>query len=206
MESNETDAASGPERPERPEPPGSGRRQSPDDVRRALALADEAGRRLATGLRLPAGTLPMLGAAIAVQVATAAWGIAAQTTTGLAVVLAGLAVFLGVAALVLHRFRRENGVWVDGLVSQVLLASGASTSLAYLGAFVAATWAAFGSLWWLVAVAAVLAGVGCALGARHWWSTYRHDPAAHARGASPRVLAGLAVVACLGVAALVALG
>ena len=55
-------------------------------------------------------------------------------------------------------------------------------------------------------MAAVAAGVGCALGARHWWHAYRHDPAAHARGASPRVLGVLAVVACLGCAALLVLG
>lgn len=178
----------------------------PVDARAALAVADAAGRRMAAGLRLPAGTLPVLGAAVAVQVATAATGIAAQTTTGLAVVLGGLGVFLGAAALVLHRFRRANGVRVDGLASQVLLASGALASLVYPGAFAAATWAAFASQWWLVAVAAVVAGIGCAFGLRRWWRTYRHEPSEHASGASPRVLAGLAVVAVLGFATLLAFG
>ena len=76
----------------------------------------------------------------------------------------------------------------------------------YLAALAAATWAAFASLWWLVAVAAVVGGVGYALGARHWWHAYRHDPAAHARGASPRMLGALAVLACLGFAALLVVG
>ncbi len=178
----------------------------PDDPRAALAVADQARRRLTTGLRLPAGTLPSLGAAVALQVGTASYGIAAQTRAGLGVVLAGLAVFLAVAALVLHRFRRTNGVRVDGLASQVVLAAGATTSLVYLGALAAGIWAAFASQWWLVVLAAAVAGTGCALGLRRWWGTYRDDPAAHAGGASPRVLAALAVVALLGFAALVVLG
>lgn len=171
-----------------------------------LTAADDARRRLTAGLRLPTGFYPALATGIAVQVGAAAYGIAAQTATGVAVALAGVAVFLGVAALLLHRFSRINGVRVDGLASQVVLAAGARASVAYLGALAVGIVAAFGSRWWLVAVAAVAAGVGCALGVRHWWHDYRHDPAAHARGASPRVLAVLAVVACLGCAALLVLG
>lgn len=178
----------------------------PQDPRNALAGADEARRRLTTSLRLPTGFLVVFAAAVAVQLGTAAYGIAAQTVAGLAVVLAGLAVFLGVAALLLHRFSRVNGVRVDGLASQIVLAAGASASLVYLGALAAGIWAAFESQWWLVAAASVVGGVGCALGARHWWREYRHDPAANSRGVSPRQLAVLAVVACVGFAALLVLG
>lgn len=181
-------------------------RPDPDDARADLAVADEARRRLTAGLRLPTGFLVVFAGAVAVQLGTAAYGIAAQTVAGLAVVLAGLAVFLGVAALLLHRFSRLNGVRVDGLASQIVLAAGASASLVYLGALAAGIWAAFTSQWWLVALASVAGGVGCALGTRHWWRTYRHDPAAHERGASPRVLAALAVVACLGFAVLLVVG
>ena len=106
----------------------------------------------------------------------------------------------------LHRFRRGNGVRVDGLTSQIVFAAGASASLVYLGALAAGIWAAFASLWLLVAVAAAAGGTGCALGVRHWWHAYQLDPAAHARGASPRVLGAFAVVACLGFAALLLLG
>lgn len=180
--------------------------QEPEDPREALVGADGALRRLTASLRLPAGLFPVLGAAVAVQLATAAYGIAAQTVTGLLIVFVGLAVFLGVAALLLHRFRRLNGVRVDGLVSQIVLAAGASDSFVYLGAFAAGVLAAFASLWWLVAAAAVAGGIGCALGARHWWSTYRSNPAAHARGVSPRTLSVLAVLACLGIAGLVVFG
>jgi FtsH-binding integral membrane protein len=183
----------------------NGRKDS-DDEREALAVADQALRRLTAGLRLPAGLYLMLAAAVAVQLATAAWGVAAQTVAGVVVALAGMAVFLGVAMLMLHRFRRINGVTLDGLVSQIVLAAGASASVVYLAAFAAGVWAAFASLWWLVAVAAVAGGTGCALGARHWWSAYQRDPAAHARGASPRLLGALAVLAFLGFAGLVVFG
>jgi hypothetical protein len=176
--------------------------QRPDDPRSVLAGADRARQRLAASLRLPTGLHPALAAAVAVQVGAAAYGIAAQTATGLAVALAGVAVPLAVAALMLYRFRRINGVRVDGLASQIVLGAGATSSLAYVGAFGAATWAAFESRWWLVAAAAVAGGVGYAFGALRWWHAYRHDPAAHARGASPRVLAALAVLTCLGLVAL----
>jgi hypothetical protein len=176
--------------------------QRPDDPRSVLAGADRARQRLAASLRLPTGLHPALAAAVAVQVGTAAYGIAAQTATGLAVALAGVAVPLALAAFMLYRFRRINGVRVDGLASQIVLGSGATASLAYVGAFTAATWAAFESRWWVVAAAAVAGGVGYALGALRWWHAYRRDPAAHAGGASPRVLATLAVLASLGLAAL----
>lgn len=176
----------------------------PADPRSTLALADQARQRLASGLRLPAGLYPVLAAAVAVQVATAACGVASQTTAGLVVALAGAVVFLGVAVLTLYQFRRINGVRVDGMASQLILGTGATSTLVYLVTFVAATRAAFESQWWLVATAAVVGGVGYAYGAFRWWRAYREHPAAHAGGASPRVLAALAVLACLGLVALLA--
>jgi hypothetical protein len=171
-----------------------------------LALADHARQRLADGLRLPTGLLPALAVAVAVQIGTAAYGISEQSSAGLAVALAGAAVFLGVAALALSRFRRVNGVRVDGLASQVVLASGATSAVAYLGSFAAATWAAFESHWWLVAAAATVGGIGHATGALRWWSAYRQDPAGHVGGASPRMLAALALAACVGFVVLVVVG
>ena len=171
-----------------------------------LALADQARQRLADGLRLPTGSLPALAVAIAVQIGTAAYGISMQSTAGLAVALVGVAVFLGVAALMLHQFRTVNGVRVDGLASQIVLGSGTTASLVYLGTFAAATWAAFESRWWLVAAAATVGGVGYAIGALRWWHAYRHDPAAHAGGASPRMLAVVALCAGIGFLVLLVVG
>jgi hypothetical protein len=180
--------------------------RDPDEARALLSVTDEAPRRLAAGLRLPTGLHPLLGVAVAVQIATAAYGIAQQTAVGLAVVLAGLGVFLLVAAIGLHRFQRINGVRVDGLAGHVLLGTGAISSVAYLAAFAAATWAAFEAMWWVVAVAAVVGGAGYALGARQWWRAYRHDPVTHASGVTPRMLAALAVLSCVGFAALLVVG
>ena len=180
--------------------------RDPEDASALLSLADQSGRRLTDGLRLPASLYPVLGAAVALQIGSAAYGIAQQTTAGMLIAVAGLVGLLVVATVALLRFRRLNGVRVDGLSSQLVLGAGATGSLVYLGAFAAATWAAFASLWWIVAVAAVIGGAGYAFGAHRWWEAYRQDPAAHASGASPRMLAALAVLGCVGLAVLVVVG
>ena len=132
-------------------------RCSPGRIRRASDSA--------AGLRLPTGLYPALAAAVAVQVGTAAYGIANHAAAGLAVALAGVAVFLGVAAFTLYQFRRINGVRVDGLASQIVLGAGAMSTSVYVVAFGSAAWAALESRWWLVAAAAVAGGVGYAFGA-----------------------------------------
>lgn len=177
-----------------------------DDARAHLAAADLARGRLTTGLKLPRGLHPALAGAVAVQISTAAVGIAEQTALGLGLLLAGLGVFLAVATWLLHRFRRINGVRVDGLTGRVVLGSGTTSSVAYVWGLGGATWAAFESQWWLVGLAAVIGGVGYALGARQWWDAYRADPSTHARGASPQVLAVLALVAALGFVVLMVVG
>ena len=156
-----------------------------DDPSSVLAAADRARQRLAGGLRLPTGLHPALAAAIAGQIGTAAYGIAAQTTTGLAFALVGVAVFAGVAALTLYQFRRINGVRVDDLTSQIVFGETTASTLVYAAAFGAATWAAFES---------------------RWWHAYRDDPAGHTGGVSPRVLAVLALFGCPALGALVVFG
>ena len=180
--------------------------QGSDSPRTSMGVANDARQRLAAGLRLPTGLFPVLAIAVAMQLGTAAVGIAQQTAAGMAVLLVGLAVFLVIAALMLHRFRVINGVGVDGLGSQIVLGSGATPSLSYLGALAAATWAAFESLWWLVVVSALVGGVGYAFGVHQWWHGYRKDPVAYTTGASLRLLGGLAVLACLAFVALVVVG
>lgn len=178
----------------------SPQRSGPDDARSALAGAAEARQRLTLGLRLPAGLYPAMAAAVALQISTAAYGVAAQSLSGLAIILGGAAVFLAVAALTLRHFQRVNGVKVDGLTSQVVLATGATSTSVYLLGLGATTWAAFESWWWLVLAAAVAAGGGYVLGILRWWRTYRHD--SHADGPSPRALAALAGLALVGFVAL----
>jgi hypothetical protein len=180
--------------------------RDPDHARAALVAADQARERLSAGLRLPRGLHPVLGGAVALQIGTAAVGIMRQTTAGMVLLGAGLAVFLAVAGWALLAFRRINGVRVDGFASQVVLGTGAVATTTYVGAFVVATWAAFESQWWLVVAASVAGGVGYALGARQWWHAYRADPAAHAAGSSLVVLAILALSAIAGLVALVVMG
>jgi hypothetical protein len=117
----------------------------------------------------------------------------------------GLDAFVRMAALALPKFRRINGVTVDGLASRIVLAAGASASLVYFGALAAATWAAFRLAVGLAAVAAATVGIGCALGVRHGWHAQRRN-CADARGASPRLLGGLAVLGCLALETLVVPG
>lgn len=180
--------------------------RSPDQARAELAAADAARQRLSGGLTLPRGLHPALAVAVAFHIGTAAVGIAAQTRAGMGFLGIGLVAYLGVAGWALLRFRRINGVRVDAFASQVVLGTGATATCAYVGAFVAATWGAFESQWWLVVVAAVVGGVGYALGARQWWRAYRTDPAAHSAGSSPLVLAILALSAVVGLVALVVVG
>lgn len=176
--------------------------QQPEDPSSVLAAAGRARDRLADGLRLPRGLFPAVALAVAVQVGAGAYGIAAQTTAGLAVVLAGAAVFLGVAALVLVQFRRANGVRLDGLASTIVLGTGTMSTLVYMGTFAAATWAAFESRWWLVVIAAVVGGAAYSLNAFLWWRAYRLNPVERAGGVSSRTLALLALAACVGFAVL----
>jgi hypothetical protein len=180
--------------------------EDPDDRLMALAVADQARRRLTSGLRLPAGLYLALGAAVAVQLGTAAYGIAARQLPG------WLSCWPG------WRFSwawqrscctgsagpTESGSTVSPARSSSRLGPPPRSST--LARSPPGIWAAFDSLWWLVAVAAVAGGTGCALGARHWWHAYRHDPAGHARGASPRALGGFAALACLGFPALLFFG
>ena len=56
------------------------------------------------------------------------------------------------------------------------------------------------------AAAAVAAGVSYAFGTLRWWHVYRDNPSAHTSGASPRVFAALAALACLGFVALLIAG
>ncbi|WP_157693071.1 hypothetical protein [Pedococcus dokdonensis] len=178
-------------------------RPEPEDPRSALAAADQARERLAAALRLPTGLFPALAVAVAVQVGAAAYGIADQSTSGLAIALGGAALFLATAAVLLTRFRNANGVRVDGLASTIILGTGTVSTSVYLATFAAATWAAFEAQWWLVALAAAAGGAAYSFSAHLWWRAYRDDPASRAGGASPRLLAALAVVACLGAVALV---
>ena len=94
--------------------------------------------------------------------------------------------FLAVAALVLFQFRRINGVRVDGLASTIILGTGTTSTLVYMGTFAAATWAAFESRWWLVVAAAVVGGAAYAFSAHRWWLRLPERPGRAVPAASRR--------------------
>lgn len=175
----------------------------PSDPAADLAAAETARRRLASSLRLPSWFHTSIGAAAAVQIGTAAFGLADGGGGSLAALVAGLVVFFGVAAVQLLRFRRLNRARVAGLTSRAVLGTSTRSSVAYSAGFAAALWAAFAEVWWLVGVAAVVGGLAYAVSARLWWQDYLKDPAAHARAESRATLVVVGCAALAGAAALV---
>ncbi|MDF8263548.1 hypothetical protein [Luteipulveratus flavus] len=179
----------------------------PNDAVAQLEAADLARQRLAADLRLPSGLHAWLGAAVAVQVATAAFGIAAfndddRNAWELVLLAAGCAVFAVVALVQIARFRRLNRATVGGWVSQAVLGSSNLASVAYGGGLAATMWAAFSDHPVLAVAAALATGAAYAAAAHHWWRAYRSDPARHARGASRAFLAACVLAAVVGLVAL----
>jgi hypothetical protein len=170
----------------------------------AAALKDaEASRAtLARRLETPSWFFGSIGAAIAVQIATTALGLAVPSPWRLFGLVAGITLLVAVAALQLVRFRRLNGVWLGGLVSRFIFGTDTFVSVAYGVAFGGAIWADFDARWWLVIFWAVIGGAGYSLLGRRWLRSYRAEPARHARGESIAWLAVLAVAALGGLALL----
>jgi hypothetical protein len=171
----------------------------PDAAEAAAALdaAEAARSALARGVVVPSGLLVSVGAAIALQIATTAVGLARGSALTL---LAGLVMFAAVAGVQLARFRALNGVWLGGFASRVVLGTATPVSAAYAIALGAAAWAAYAERWWLLALCAAAGGAAYALVGARWMGRYRARPAAHGRGESALLLAllGAAAVAGLG--------
>lgn len=178
---------------------------APSEAQAAIADAESARARLASGLRLPSHFYSSIGAAIAVQIGTGAVGVANQEIWGMVLVAGGLLVFVLVAALQLARFRRLNGAWLGGLASQVLLGTAGLASITYLAAFALATWAALAGAGWLTPIAAVAGGAAYAWAGRRWWRGYQGAPAEYSRGERALVLVAALVLALVFLVALVVL-
>src|SRR3954452_10644245 len=168
-------------------------RPTPDEAAAALLDAGSARDQLSHRLTLPSWVYSSIGLGVAVQTATLAVGVAAQSPAGVGLAVAGLVPFVLVALVQLVRFRRLNGVRVGGLASRVVFGSDAVVSTAHFLGMGAAIWAAFGERWWLVGLCAIAGGVGYALGGVRWMRSYRGDPAAHSRGESVLLLVALLV-------------
>jgi hypothetical protein len=140
----------------------------------------------------------LIGAAVAVQIATAVIGIAsaddigATEATVVGWVAAGVVVFLVAALVEVVRFRRINGVRLDGFTSRVVLGTDLWASLSYGGAAVVAYVAADSGLPWLALLVASAGGAAYALCGRRWMRRYREVPERGLRTES-RALLGLYV-------------
>ena len=174
----------------------------PNAAEASIALRDaEAARAtLADRIVTPSWFFASIGVAVAVQIATAAAGLGGDAPW---LIAGGLAVFTVVAGVQLARFRRVNGVWLGGFASRVVLGTATAASVSYTVALAAAIWAAYGDLWWLVALWSAVGGAAYALSGGRWMRSYRGDPAAHARGESLAWLALVTAGAISGLALLV---
>jgi hypothetical protein len=171
-----------------------------DEAAAALTQAEATRARFAGDIVLPPWFVASIGAAISVQIATTALGLANRTPW---LIATGVAVFAIVGVLQLLRFRQLNGVWLGGLAGQVVLGSRTVTSLSYAAALTVAIWAAFGARWWLMAPASLLGGAGYALAGRHWMRAYQGAPHEFGRGESAAWLTAVSAVAIAGIVVLV---
>ena len=168
----------------------------------ALNDAEEARATLAQSTKMPSWFFASLGAAIAVQIATTAVGVAGPSSSTLTALAFGIAILVAVAGMQLARFRQLNGVRLGGLLSRVVLGTGTLASASYAVAGTAAILGAFDKRWWLVATASIVGGALYALNGRLWLRAYRTEPASHALGDSLTWLALLTVAALAGLALL----
>lgn len=181
-------------------------RPSQVEARLALEAADAARHRVVDELTLPPGFLASIGAAVAVQIASAAIAFAADVSIGsIALLVGGVVLLLVVGLAQAWRFRRQHGVWLGGLLDYVVFGTNVIASTTYtvglLGALIAATQ----GLWGLVAVAAVLGGAGYAIGGQRWLGRYRANPETHARGLSPTLMLASGGIAMVGLVLLLVL-
>lgn len=179
---------------------------TPEPLDPYAALVDAAAARddLVRAIALPSFFLTSVGAAISVQVATTAIGVADAAAWAPWALLGGLAVFALVAGIQLARFRRLNGVWVGGLASRVVGGTATAASTWYVLSLGAAMWA-FERAWWLMAVCAVAAGVAYGWAGRRWVRSYRTAPAELGRAESLGSLATAGVMVVAGLVLLVVL-
>lgn len=151
---------------------------SPPQATSAEALADleraeRARADFAAGLALPLGYDIVLGAAVAVQITTAAVAVTMGGAGAGLLVLGGLVVFGLAAGVQLLRFRQRNGAWLGGFVHQATFGVSWPAALGYGVALAAAMVAADARNWWLVGLAAVCGGLAWSVASVRWMRRYR---------------------------------
>jgi hypothetical protein len=176
---------------------------TPDEASAALIDAEGSRARLAHGIAVPSWFFTSLGAAIALQIATTALGVADDAVWARLALVAGLVAVAVVASVQLVRFRRVNGVWISRFASRVVLGSGSAASATYAATAALAIWGALDGRWWLTVVGSLAGGVTYALSGRLWLRAYRREPARHGRGEPVAWLAAVTIAAVAGLALLV---
>ncbi|MGW6377049.1 hypothetical protein ACWFRB_13400 [Rhodococcus sp. NPDC055112] len=174
----------------------------PNEAADALEAVEASRFGLAGGVVIPSSTHVWLGAAVAVQIATAAVGMPSGDRWGPWWIAAGVAVYAAVAWWQLRRFRRANGVRVEGFASRVVFGSGVLAAIGYAAGLGAAYAAMTHGWWWLAVPAAAAGGVAYAMSGRRWVASYRREPA---RLATAESVVWLALVGVLALAGLVLL-
>jgi hypothetical protein len=181
------------------------RTETPTAAQASAALSDAEGSRarLARSIAVPSWFFTSMGVAVATQIATTALGLGDDAAWSRGALVAGLAVLFAVSGVQLLRFRRQNGVWVGGFASRVVLGTGTAASASYAVTAAIAIWAAVAGHWWLVAPASLAGGAAYALSGRLWLRSYRSEPARHSRGEPAVWLVALTIAALAGLALLV---
>ena len=171
---------------------------TPEEASAALIDAEGARARLAHGIAVPSWFFTSLGAAIGVQIATTAFGVAGDAAWAPLALVAGLAALAAVAGVQLVRFRRVNGLWLGGFASRVVFGTGSAASAMYAVSAALAIWGALDGRWWLTAVGSLAGGVTYALSGRLWLRSFRREPARHSRGEPAAWLAAATIAAIAG--------
>ena len=171
---------------------------TPEEASAALVDAEDSRARLAQGIVVPSWFFTSLGAAIGVQIATTALGVADDSGWERLALVAGLAALAAVAGIQLVRFRRINGVWLGGLASRVVFGTGTAVSATYAASAALAIWGALEGRWWLTALGSLAGGATYALNGRLWLRAYRREPAKHVHGEPAAWLAALTIAAIAG--------
>jgi hypothetical protein len=169
----------------------------------ALRDAERARDEWAQDVVLPPGHDVAIGAAVAIQIATAAIGLYVDATWAPWALAGGVVLFGLVAGLQLWRFTRLNGVRVRGFAAKVVFGSAMTASAGYAVAAVVAYVAAAQGLWWLTGVASVCGGVVYVLSGRRWLRAYRQEPARLGAGESTLWIALAMALAVAGLVLLV---
>jgi len=175
----------------------------PVDAAAALDASERARVAIARSVEVPRGHDLVMGAAVAVQIATMAIGLFVPDAWARGVLAGGLLVFAVAAGVELLRFRRLNGVRLEAFASRVVLGTDPWASGAYGVSAAAAYVAGSRDLWWLAACLALAGGTAYALSGRRWMRRYREAPERAVRAESTLLVGLLVVVAVAGLVLLV---